>query len=150
MAAARSEVKQVEAKRKDETKVVAEQPSILSSTNTYGSVTQSSPKDVQERTSKEMVDAIANKPQEEVTNTRGQVQYRPKDIYEAALPFILQQLEQPKDENSLAKYLDVKVGQMRAWLKRAVKEGKVIKHKKPVTYEVNRDGALLSLLDSVE
>ena len=151
VAAARSEVKQVEAKRKDETKVVAEQPSILSSTNTSGSVTQSSSKNVQELTSKEMVDAPANEAQEDVTDTKAQVQSYPKDIiYEAFLRCILPYLEQPKDDKFLAECLDVQVGQMRAWLKRAVKEGKVIKHKKPVTYEVNRDGALLSLLDSVD
>ncbi|MFW6358360.1 MAG: DNA-processing protein DprA [Chroococcales cyanobacterium] len=79
-----------------------------------------------------------------------QIGYHPKDIYEAVLPFILEQLEQPKDDKSLAECLDVKLGQVRDWLNRAVSENKVIKHKKPVSYEVNRSRGLLSLLESGE
>ncbi|MGK7877606.1 MAG: DNA-processing protein DprA [Xenococcaceae cyanobacterium] len=178
VATASSEVEQAEAKRKDETKVVVQQPSILSSTNTSEPVTQSSSKNVKEEASKEVADAVmsvtpqsseaevelaeteekeksslvagapANEPQEDVTDTKAQVQARPKDIYEAVLPFILQHLEQPKDDKSLAECLDIQVGQMRAWLKRAVEEGKVKKNKKPVTYEVNWNEDLLSLLES--
>lgn len=74
---------------------------------------------------------------------------RPKDIYEAVLPLIFAHLEQPKNTKSLAKHLDVRPTQMQDWLDRAVKEGKVRKNKKPVTYEVNHNTALLSLLKSV-
>lgn len=72
----------------------------------------------------------------------------PKDIYEVVLPFILNHLEQPKDAKSLAECLDVRKGQIEDWLSRAVKEGKVRKTKKPVTYVANQKPTLLSLLES--
>ena len=75
------------------------------------------------------------------------VQFPPKDIYEAVLPLILSNLEQPLDDKSLAELLDVQIGQMRLWLKRAVAEGKAIKTKNPVAYVAHQKGALLSLLD---
>jgi predicted Rossmann fold nucleotide-binding protein DprA/Smf involved in DNA uptake len=75
------------------------------------------------------------------------VQFAPKDIYEAVLPLILSNLEQPLDDKSLAELLDVQIGQMRLWLKRAVAEGKAIKTKNPVAYVAHQKGALLSLLD---
>jgi len=75
------------------------------------------------------------------------VQFAPKDIYEAVLPLILSNLEQPLDDKSLAELLDVQIGQMRVWLKRAVAEGKAIKTKNPVAYVAHQKGALLSLLD---
>ncbi|MEG3906979.1 DNA-processing protein DprA [Microcoleus sp. w1-18aA5] len=75
------------------------------------------------------------------------VEFRPKDIYEAVLPLILSNLEQPLDDKSLAELLDVQIGQMRLWLKRAVAEGKAIKTKNPVAYVAHQKGALLSLLD---
>jgi predicted Rossmann fold nucleotide-binding protein DprA/Smf involved in DNA uptake len=75
------------------------------------------------------------------------VQFPPKDIYEAVLPLILSNLEQPLDDKSIAELLDVQIGQMRLWLKRAVAEGKAIKTKNPVAYIANQKGALLSLLD---
>ncbi|MEK0192215.1 MAG: DNA-processing protein DprA [Microcoleus sp.] len=75
------------------------------------------------------------------------VEYPPIDIYEAVLPFILSHLEQPLDDKSIAELLDVQIGQMRLWLKKAVAEGKVIKTNKPVAYVANQQGALLSLLN---
>ncbi|MFB8791943.1 MAG: DNA-processing protein DprA [Potamolinea sp.] len=74
-------------------------------------------------------------------------QSSPRDIYEAVLPFILKQLEQPKDDKSLAEGLDIQLGQMRNWLKRAVNEGKVRKTKKSAVYVVNKNPDLLSLLN---
>ncbi|MGB5962443.1 MAG: DNA-processing protein DprA [Coleofasciculaceae cyanobacterium] len=74
-------------------------------------------------------------------------QLSPKDIYEAVLPFILNYLEQPKDAKSLAECLDIRKGQMDDWLNRAVKEGKVSKTKKPVTFVANKRPTLLSLLE---
>jgi predicted Rossmann fold nucleotide-binding protein DprA/Smf involved in DNA uptake len=78
------------------------------------------------------------------------VRYYPKDIYEAVLPFLLQQLEQPQNAKSLAESLDVRPAQMQDWLNQAVAEGKVKKNNKPVTYEVNRNEDLLSLLESFQ
>ncbi|MEG4274480.1 MULTISPECIES: DNA-processing protein DprA [unclassified Microcoleus] len=75
------------------------------------------------------------------------VQFPPKDIYEAVLPLILSNLEQPLDDKSLAELLDVQIGQMRLWLKRAVAEGKAIKTKNPVVYVAHQKAALLSLLE---
>ncbi|MEG5017628.1 MULTISPECIES: DNA-processing protein DprA [unclassified Microcoleus] len=75
------------------------------------------------------------------------VQFPPKDIYEAVLPLILSNLEQPLDDKSLAELLDVQIGQMRLWLKRAVAEGKAIKTKNPVAYVAHQKAALLSLLE---
>lgn len=75
------------------------------------------------------------------------VEYPPKDIYEAVLPFILSHLEKPLDDKSIAEILDVQIGQMRLWLKRAVAEGKAIKTKNPLAYIAHQKGALLSLLD---
>ncbi|MCT7995377.1 DNA-processing protein DprA [Laspinema olomoucense] len=72
---------------------------------------------------------------------------RPQDIYHAVLPLIVEQLEQPKDEKSLAEVLEVQVGQLRQWLKKAVDEGKVIKKNKPVKYMINREATQLSLLE---
>lgn len=80
------------------------------------------------------------------SSSRLSVHSKPKDIYEAVLPFMLEELEQPKDDKSLAECLDVQVGQIRVWLNRAVREEKVIKHSKPVTYEVNRNENLFNLL----
>ncbi len=100
----------------------------------------------------EVADVVTNQPLDNpVKDTPPQVfQFSPKDIYEAVLPFILSYLEQPLDEKSLAERLDVQLGQMRAWLKRAVEEGKVRKTKKPVAYVINQEGALLSLLNQVK
>ncbi|MEO0836291.1 MAG: hypothetical protein AAFY16_09945, partial [Cyanobacteria bacterium J06642_3] len=63
--------------------------------------------------------------------------YEPQDIYQAVLPLILQQLQQPQNDKILAESLEVQIGQLRLWLKRAVKEGKVKKNKNPVTYEIS-------------
>ncbi|MCY7384313.1 MAG: DNA-protecting protein DprA [Microcoleus sp. CAN_BIN18] len=75
------------------------------------------------------------------------VEFRPKDIYEAVLPLILSHLDRPLDDKSLAELLDIQIGQMRLWLKRAVAEGKAIKTKNPVAYVAHQKGDLLSLLD---
>lgn len=75
----------------------------------------------------------------------------PKDIiYQTVLPIILSQLEQPKDDQALAECLDIQLGQMRNWLKKAVEEGKVRKTKKPIKYVVNQTVEQLSFLDSSE
>ena len=81
---------------------------------------------------------LNNQPQKHISDRQTPTKYAPQDIYQAVLPFILQQLKQPQDDKSLAQSLEVQIGQMRAWLKRAVAEGKVKKNKKPVTYEINQ------------
>ncbi len=68
-------------------------------------------------------------------------------IYEAVLPLIVKQLDQPKDAKSLAECLDVRKVQIEDWLSKAVKEGKVTKTKNPVAYVANQKSALLSLLE---
>ncbi len=71
-----------------------------------------------------------------------------QNIYEAVLPLIICQLEQPKDAKSLAELLQVRLSQMQDWLNLAVSQGKVKKNKKPVTYELNRDVSLLSFISN--
>lgn len=78
-----------------------------------------------------------------VDNSQMHAQDNPQNIYEAVLPLILQKLETPKNDKSLAELLEVQLGQMRAWLKKAVSEGKIKKNQRPVTYEINRDRKLL-------
>ena len=75
------------------------------------------------------------------------VPFPPKNIYEAVLPLILSHLDRPLDDKSLAELLDIQIGQMRLWLKKAVAEGKAIKTKNPVAYVAPQKGDLLSLLD---
>lgn len=66
----------------------------------------------------------------------------PKDlIYKAVLPVILQHLDEPKEHKVLAQYLNVQINQMRDWLERAKKEGKVIKLSKPTRYQIAPDSA---------
>ena len=63
--------------------------------------------------------------------------YEPQNIYQAILPLLLKELQQPQKEKILAESLDVQIGQLRRWLKKAIQEGKVKKNKNPVTYEIN-------------
>lgn len=94
-------------------------------------------------------DILTNEPlQDSTAPTRpNTVQFSPKDIYEAVLPFILNHLQQPQDAKSLAESLDVRLSQMQDWLNTAVSEGKVIKTKKPVAYVMNQSETQLSFLE---
>ncbi len=56
------------------------------------------------------------------------------DAYSHVLDIILDAVSDPLDEGSVARTLDVLPSQAKAWLKRAVQEGKVQKLKKPVRY----------------
>ena len=76
-------------------------------------------------------------------DSRIHIQDNPQNIYEAVLPLILQKLETPKNDRLLAESLEVQLGQMRAWLKKALSEGKIKKNQRPVTYEINRNKKLL-------
>lgn len=55
----------------------------------------------------------------------------PRDIYTAVLPFILADLQKPRGLKELAASLDIKEGQAKAWLERAVRDGhlKLVKKK---------------------
>ncbi|WP_414581718.1 DNA-processing protein DprA [Scytonema sp. PCC 10023] len=102
-------------------------------------------------THQEIAETITDQPsQSEIVNPHPQeVLYRPKDIYEAVLPFILNHLQQPMDAKSLAESLNVRQSQLEDWLKRAVDEGKVRKTHKPVAYVVNKSATQLSLLSDI-
>lgn len=56
------------------------------------------------------------------------------DVYDHVVEVMLAVLAEPVDEDSIAEKLNVLPTQARAWLKRAVQEGKVRKLKKPVRY----------------
>jgi predicted Rossmann fold nucleotide-binding protein DprA/Smf involved in DNA uptake len=56
------------------------------------------------------------------------------DAYDHIILLILEVLAEPRDQKSLAEKLNVLPSQANAWLKRAVKEGRVQKTKKPVRY----------------
>jgi len=58
----------------------------------------------------------------------------PTDAYGLVLPALLEMLREPLDERSVTDRLGVVPAQAKAWLKRAVGEGKVRKLKKPVRY----------------
>jgi predicted Rossmann fold nucleotide-binding protein DprA/Smf involved in DNA uptake len=91
--------------------------------------------------------SLVNKRQFKINNNQTQKKYNSQDIYEVVLPFILQKLEIPQNDQFLAESLDIQLGQMRTWLKRAVEEGEIKKNKKPVTYELNKTKNL-SLLNN--
>ena len=150
---------EVEVTHSEVADVVANKHSIVADefTGMVISVIRSSTSEVEP--TKAEVEAIDSEAVNVATNERSMVadsfagmlfpanQPSPKDIYEAVLPFILNHLEQPKDAKSLAECLDVRKGQVEDWLSRALKEGKVIKTKKPVAYVANQEPALLSLLE---
>jgi len=56
------------------------------------------------------------------------------DEYSRVLQILLDRLREPKDENTVAEMLEVVPAQARAWLKRAVAEGRVKRLTKPVRY----------------
>lgn len=57
-------------------------------------------------------------------------------IYEVVLPVIIANLVSPITADDLSTKLDVGKGQLNAWLKKAVEDGSVRKHKNPVRYSV--------------
>lgn len=83
-----------------------------------------------------------------VSKSESKEQSIPSNIYDLILPLILHHLDKPKDAKTLSESLDVQLVQMQDWLNRAVEEGKIRKNKKPVTYEINHNGSLLSLLET--
>lgn len=61
------------------------------------------------------------------------------DAFEHMRPLILKALQSPLSEKEFAVKLNILPGQAREWLKRAVKEGKVKKTKRPVRYVLGHD-----------
>jgi hypothetical protein len=61
------------------------------------------------------------------------------DAFEHMRPLILKALQSPLSEKEFAVKLNIPPGQAREWLKRAVKEGKVKKTKRPVRYVLGHD-----------
>jgi predicted Rossmann fold nucleotide-binding protein DprA/Smf involved in DNA uptake len=55
-------------------------------------------------------------------------------IYSTVLPLIISHLREPMTADDLSAQLDVAKGQLNVWLKRAVEDGAVKKHKNPVRY----------------
>lgn len=92
---------------------------------------------------KELLAASASEP---IPQAQSQEANPQADIYQIVLPFILNNLQKPKDAKSLAESLAVRPSQMQDWLNRAISEGKVRKMQKPVVYVVNQESTQLSLL----
>jgi predicted Rossmann fold nucleotide-binding protein DprA/Smf involved in DNA uptake len=59
---------------------------------------------------------------------------RPRTIYDAVLPVLLEAMDEWKTAEELTKDLQVRKGQLNDWIKRAVKEGKIEKKTRPVCY----------------
>lgn len=55
-------------------------------------------------------------------------------VYDSVLPIIIQHLKTPKTRDELAKELDVSKTQLDAWLKRAIREARIIKKGRPARY----------------
>jgi predicted Rossmann fold nucleotide-binding protein DprA/Smf involved in DNA uptake len=70
---------------------------------------------------------VENNSEDKTANT-------PLSVYEAVLPLILNILQQPLDDKSLAQALDVNLTQLKVWLKKAINDGRIIKKSKPVRY----------------
>ncbi|MCU0553015.1 MAG: DNA-protecting protein DprA [Leptolyngbya sp. Prado105] len=68
----------------------------------------------------------------------------PKNAYEAVLPLLLHYLSEPKGDKEVADLLDVGVGQVRIWLKKAIQDKFV--EKKKTSYILNRKNQQLRLL----
>ncbi|MGK7937556.1 MAG: DNA-processing protein DprA [Xenococcaceae cyanobacterium] len=136
-------------------KMIVEQPSLLDNLANPKYPNDLTERDNQTVQTKNRINEkfIANQKQSSLSNEdykksqqqQPLLEYKPQDIYQAVLPFILQQLKKPKDDKVLAQILEVQIGQMRLWLKRAVAEGLVKKNSKPVTYEVIQNDNLSSL-----
>jgi predicted Rossmann fold nucleotide-binding protein DprA/Smf involved in DNA uptake len=104
--------------------------------------------ETQESTSKQLDLREENQPEIQPNNTSYQEKEHtsklPKDAYEAVLPLLLHHLSEPKGDKEIADLLDVGVGQVRLWLKKAIQEKFV--EKKKTNYVLNRDNKQLHLL----
>jgi predicted Rossmann fold nucleotide-binding protein DprA/Smf involved in DNA uptake len=104
--------------------------------------------ETQENTVKQLDLSETNQPEIQLNNVssqeKGNTSKLPKDAYEAVLPLLLHHLSEPKGDKEVADLLDVGVGQVRLWLKRAIQEKFV--EKKKANYVLNRDNKQLHLL----
>ena len=99
------------------------------------------------RATQEAVSVEEQPPANELVNERPIVgepkvknQEGPSSIYQAVLPVILEKLNSPATAEELAKTLDVNKTQLKAWLKKAVDEKKIVKLSKPVRYQKAESG----------
>jgi predicted Rossmann fold nucleotide-binding protein DprA/Smf involved in DNA uptake len=125
---------------KNQNQPVLEQLSILSQL-----ATQSSSGNSKEEFSARAINTLVKKELKDCITDESKVISYPKTVYEAVLPLIIQHLDLPKNDKYLARYLDVQLGQMQVWLKRAVQEGKLQKNRKPVTYQIKQENNLETL-----
>ncbi len=100
-------------------------------------------------TAKQSDISAVNQPQIQHNNVSYQEQGNtssnlPKDAYEAVLPLLLHHLREPKIDKEVAKLLDVAVGQVRTWLKKAIEDKFVEKSK--TGYVLSRGNQQLHLL----
>lgn len=104
--------------------------------------------ETQENTAKQLDISETNQPEIQPNNVSSQEKENtsklPKDAYEAVLPLLLHHLSEPKGDKEVADLLDVGVGQVRLWLKKAIQEKFV--EKKKANYVLNRDNKQLHLL----
>lgn len=68
-------------------------------------------------------------------------------IYEAAVPVILSKLVTPKTREQLAAELEARKAQLDDWLKRAAKEGRILRKGRPVKYHAPSDSEIELPLD---
>jgi len=107
--------------------------------HTTGTQTSTSKQlDIHEKNQLEIQSNNANSQEKELTSEL------PKNAYEAVLPLLLHHLGEPQGDKELAELLDVGVGQVRIWLKKAIQEKLVIK--KSTKYVLNRENKQLHLL----
>ncbi len=72
-------------------------------------------------------------------------QSQPQTAYDASLALLLSHLQTPCDKQTLAEYLELRPDQLRQWLTRARREGRIetVKGSKPLQYVVNQQRPLL-------
>ncbi|MCF6266284.1 MAG: DNA-protecting protein DprA [Desulfuromusa sp.] len=76
-------------------------------------------------------------PKAESVVSSGETQ--PNTVYEAVMPVLLPNLKDPVSVDDLSARVDVAKGQLNVWLKKAVADGVVKKHKNPVLYSAKRE-----------
>jgi len=80
--------------------------------------------EIEENTSEQLVSSASNQPTIQLN-----ADALPKNAYEAVLPLLLHHLSEPKRDKEVADLLDVGLGQVRIWLKKAIQDKFVAKGK---------------------
>ena len=62
-----------------------------------------------------------------------------ESIYDAVMPILMNAAGEWRSSADLAEALDVRKGQMDAWLKRATEEGKLERMNRPVRYRTSKE-----------